>query len=50
MSDKPDVLQQLGGVIEALQQEWNGLQIMGRGLLPVEQARNDQLSSTLPFL
>ena len=29
MPEKPDVIQQLRDVIEALQQEWNGMQIMG---------------------
>ena len=38
MSEKPDVIQQLRDVIETLQQEWNGLQIMGRALPPEERA------------
>lgn len=50
MSEKLDVIQQLRGVIEALQQERNRLQIMGRGLSPEERRRSDQISNGLPKL
>ncbi len=50
MSEKPDVIKQLGGVIDALEQEWNGLQIMGRGLSPEERRWSDQISGALPKL
>ncbi len=50
MSEKPGVIQQLRGVIGALEQEGNGLLIMGRGLSPEERRRSDHISKALPKL
>ena len=44
MSEQPDVIRQLHGVLEALQQEWKGMQIAGRAWSPEERRRSDQIS------